>query len=79
VDKEDVGARIKYWREKAGLSQSALARAVKVDPSAVSSWESAKYWPTMRHVSMVADVCKVNTQDFWAPWSKLALRRAGCP
>jgi transcriptional regulator with XRE-family HTH domain len=52
--------RIRHARRIAGMSQSAMAKAVGVVPSAVAQWEgSSKTSPTVEHLMRIAQSCNV--------------------
>ena len=42
-------------RERSGLSQSALARAIHVDPATISRWESGEREPDDAHLAPYLD------------------------
>ena len=46
--------RIRFYREKAGLEQKALAKAVGVTANAVSNWENGRGRPDL---NLVPDLC----------------------
>ena len=46
--------RIRFWREKAGLEQKALAKSVGVTANAVSNWENGRGRPDL---NLVPDLC----------------------
>ena len=56
TEAERLGARIKRYRELAGLSKSELARRVRVSPTAVHNWEENGVNPGMASVMEIADV-----------------------
>ena len=62
----DLCLRVRRWREAAGMSQTELARAVKVTPSAVCQWESDEYdhGPNMKHLEAIAEACGVTLLEF---------------
>lgn len=62
----DVGQCIKYWREKKNLSIAEVARAVEVDPSALSHWEAGRANPQMKHVVKLATVFGISMRKFWS-------------
>ncbi|RST30022.1 XRE family transcriptional regulator [Sphingomonas ginkgonis] len=57
---ERVGARIKRFRELAGLSKSELARRVGVSPTAVNNWEDQGVMPRMEVVLRLEKVLEVD-------------------
>ncbi len=48
--------RIRYFREKAGLEQKAVARAIGVTPNAISNWENGRARPD---INLIPDLCQV--------------------
>lgn len=52
---------IKELRERAGLSQSALAKKVGVTRSAVNAWEMGLSIPTTQYVAELAQLFHVST------------------
>ena len=52
----NIGKRIAAAREKAGLNQSELARALKVTPQSVQAWESSKNIPRPKKLEAIAAV-----------------------
>lgn len=61
-----MGAKIRQYRERAGLTQKELAAAVGVDPSAVSYWENGQTAPTMNNLVKVASVLNCKPGDLFA-------------
>ena len=61
----DFGARLKHFRERAGLSQAQLGAAIGVGQSAVANWECGD---PPRHNNMEAAIraCGVDWIVFWA-------------
>lgn len=55
-----MGAKIRQFRERIGLSQKQLADALGIDPSAVCLWETGKTTPTVQNLIRLADIlgCK---------------------
>ena len=55
-DAHAVGKRIKYYRERLGLEQKAVAREVGITPNAVSNWESGRTRPDFSIVPQLCDL-----------------------
>ncbi len=53
--------RIKELREKAGISQSELARRLAVTRSSVNAWEMGISTPTTQYIVEMARIFKVTT------------------
>lgn len=62
----EVATRLRYWREKAGLRNRDIFRALGVSKSTVSSWESGKANPSHEDLARFAKLCGTNIADFWA-------------
>lgn len=61
-----MGAKIRQYRERAGLTQKQLAAAVGVDASAVSYWEGGQTAPTMNNLVKIAAVLNCKPGDLFA-------------
>ena len=61
----EIAKRLRYWREKAGLSREELAAEVNVDASAVRHWERGATSP--RDLDRVAKACGIDMARFWSP------------
>lgn len=63
----DLARRIQYWRQRAGLARRIdLARAIGVEPSMVTKWETAVNKPTIEHHHKVCEACGISMQMFWS-------------
>lgn len=63
-----VGNRIKELRTSfggSGISQEALAEALKVSPNTVSRWETATYKPGLKDLDALATYFAVSISDFF--------------
>ena len=56
----EMAARIKQARELRGLSQSELARRLKLRPQSVQHWETGKAQPRLQRVKALSQVLDVN-------------------
>lgn len=54
--REKIAARIKQMRQRAGLSQSQLARQVGVERQQVASWENARNKPNEESLLLLSKV-----------------------
>ena len=54
---------IRKYRNKAGMSQSVLARAVGVDPSAICKMEKGLFIPTVVLVDEIAQTLNVTIDE----------------
>lgn len=63
----DLGQRMSYWREKAGLSHVDIAQALGVDASAVSHWEANRNAPRLENLEAYATACGIDLRMFWSP------------
>lgn len=57
------GERLKFHREKLGISQSELAEMAKIPASSVSHYENESREPSMTTLCRVADVLGVTTDS----------------
>jgi transcriptional regulator with XRE-family HTH domain len=62
----EIAARIRYFRQRAGLRAARLAEACGVTPGSVSEWESGNTEPTHENLARVARACGVDLAEFWA-------------
>ncbi len=55
-----MGAKIRQFRERLGMSQKQLADALGLNQSAVALWETGKTTPTNQNLIRLADIlgCK---------------------
>jgi transcriptional regulator with XRE-family HTH domain len=72
-DESEVALRIRYWREKAGLTPNELADKVGVDRSSVSKWETGAAFPGTANMIRIAEACGIGMRKFWAPLDAAAL------
>lgn len=69
---DEVARRITFYRQKAGLTKSALARACDVTPGAVTKWESASSQPPQwRNLCAIARACDVSIWTLLGPLPQL--------
>ncbi len=66
----EMGQRLRELREKAGLSQTELSRAVGISRNAVSQWEAGVTQPSTRHLNAVARALNVPVNRIMAPNSR---------
>ena len=57
--------KIRFYRKKAGFSQTALAIALGVNQSAIAQWESGKTEPTAFNIRRLADILGVAPGDLF--------------
>lgn len=62
-DPGSIGGNIKYWRERAGLTQGGLAARIRVTRTTVSRYESGAREPTLGTLAEIADACGVTFLD----------------
>jgi len=63
VEQIMIGRRIATAREKAGLSQTDLARRLGVDQSTVNKIEKGTRAPSVFFIVGVSDTCRVAAED----------------
>ena len=52
----EIGKRIKFFREKAGISQKEFAQGIKQKSTTVSNWETGLTRP---NADMLANICAI--------------------
>ena len=62
---DPIHENIAKYRVKLGISQSALARLLKIDETAVSHWECGVSAPNRSRIGKVAEVLGVSIGDLY--------------
>ncbi|HEY5030049.1 MAG TPA: helix-turn-helix transcriptional regulator [Candidatus Angelobacter sp.] len=57
------GRRLRYLREKAGLSQGEMAHQFGIDRGNISEWENAKVSPSMPMLETLAEGFKITISE----------------
>ena len=60
----------KEIRNKAGVEQEAIGKALKIKQSAVSMWETGKARPKTKHLPKIAEILGVSVDELIACFSK---------
>ena len=60
---EGIGSRIRYARDRAGMTQEALGQRCHVSRAAIAQWENGTTLPSLAHLQMAADALGV-----WVSW-----------
>lgn len=63
--KDPIHANIARLRQEKGLSQSELARMLKIDETAVSHWEQGKSAPKRSRIVKVAEILGVTLGELY--------------
>lgn len=63
--KENLGERIKHYRERKKLSQVALALALKVDKQTVWRWEDGRSWPEYPVLEVMAKELDIKVENLF--------------
>lgn len=63
IDYSKIGARIKEYRNKKGLSQEALANMVSVDYRHIASIENGRKYPSLELVILIANALTISADD----------------
>ena len=63
IDYSKIGARIKEYRNRKGLSQEALAVKVSVDYRHIASIENGRKYPSLELVILIANALEVSADD----------------
>lgn len=56
----NIGDKIRYLRDKAGFTQSYLAKRLGISRSAVNSWEMSLSSPSLSNIIEMMDIFHVN-------------------
>ena len=62
---EIFGERLKYWREKRGLSLGQLYMASGVTATTLSKYEHGRQFPTLKTVECLLDALKISISEFF--------------
>jgi transcriptional regulator with XRE-family HTH domain len=62
---QQVGALVRHHRERAGLTQSALAELIDLQVGSVSRIERGESAPSFATLGKLAEVLKVDARDFF--------------
>lgn len=65
--------RIKYARERAGMSPSDLAETLKISPQAVQNWEYGKTAPKLSRFESLAEALDVSKEWLMTGKGKISL------
>lgn len=65
--KKFIGEKIKYYREKRGLTQEELAKKLKTSRQSISRYESGDRATNQDFLFELADIFEVNIDDFFPP------------
>lgn len=57
---------MRYWRKRAGLKGYELARAIGLQPPAISGWETGRAVPNHETLERVCIVCGIDLATFWS-------------
>lgn len=66
---------LRYFRRKAGYTQTRLAKAIGVDQSAISYWESGKIEPRMKNVLKLSRLLGCSMEELMEEGSELDVSR----
>lgn len=72
--KQILGLRIKHYRQQAGLTQLAMANALKVDHGTIWRWETGHVWPDFKQLKAAAALLGVEPEAFFETVSSLPPR-----
>ena len=65
-----IGSKIKYFREKMGITQAYLAEQMNVSTQAVSKWETGASYPDITIIPMLADYFKISCDALLTDFGK---------
>lgn len=58
---------LKELREKSGLTQSELAKALSVNRSSIAKWENYDVYPHAKIISKISEILECSTDDLLRP------------
>ena len=64
-NKQHYGDVIKEYRNRAGLSQSALARQLGVNKNSVTHWEAGRVKPDIRYLPQLCQALNITLESFF--------------
>lgn len=64
MNKQIIGARIKYERERLGLTQPEFGKQIGVSKQCLSGWENGRTSPDVITLSNIAKLCHVSLESF---------------
>ena len=62
-DPEEIGEKLKFERQQAGLSQAVLAEMIGVKQQQLSQWECDKVEPTLSNIVALLKALNVTLED----------------
>ena len=60
----DIGNKIKKYRESMGFSQEELADKIYVSRQTLSNWETNKFYPDIKSITMLCNMFDVSLDEF---------------
>lgn len=73
--KNTFATNLKYFRERAGLSQSALAKIIEVTPATIGLYEQGRRQPNFEIEEKIADYFNVDLDTLRGTTSSLSLEQ----
>lgn len=64
LDKTNIGNRIRYERQRLGLTLEELGNKIGVSKQCLSGWEHGRNTPDVFALNTLAKVCQVEIKDF---------------
>lgn len=64
--REHLGCKIRFYRDRLGISQEALSQAIGVTKQTIWRWETGKGWPEYEHLSALATMLDIEPDAFFA-------------
>ena len=71
MNKKEIGKQLKYFRQKAGLTQAELAEKININEKQISKIESGKHFPTFDNFIKILDVLNIKLKDLDTSEKKL--------
>ena len=71
MNKKEIGKQLKYFRQKAGLTQAELAEKININEKHISKIESGIHFPTFDNFIKILDVLNIKLKDLDTSEKKL--------
>ncbi len=63
MDKKEIGKQLKYFRQKAGLTQAELAEKINIHEKQISKIETGVHFPTFDNFIKILEVLNIKLKD----------------
>lgn len=73
--KTDIGAKIRYFRKKLGLSQEALALKADIHPAHLGKLERNEKSPTIETLDKIVNAIDISYEEFFSDVSEMTANK----